>query len=657
MKNQTNRVRALATSLLLWAAPVLTLAQGNLAPTGTVTVTPSGQGEVYLDATRIRAARSNERISIPRVEVGRHIVEVRGSGFENYLTTVTVAAGQTVSVAAQLTPKGPEIKFTQPTARDYKDPLKTYAAADLEVLKKAAVLTRNLEYAQARALLKPLVARDGSDPIAAYYLANTHLEEAANCGCEEVEQREANLRTALPLLEKGTRGKPFVYSVIGLARYHALMKDFAKTRENNIRAQELKGDDVEVLVAIADVYLESKSRAGLDEATTVLSKAETINGNRADVQVVLGDSWLAQGVKDLALQKYERAVAIDPMQVRAHYRLGQYYREQRKYQDAATALNKAVQLDPKFAPAYVELGEVWFRAKQYGAAKENYRKYVELRGNDRSARYRYAQFLYLAQDYPGAIAEIKALQKDTTSNLLYRLLGYSSYEAGNVAEAKAAMTSYFAGIKPEFIIPRDYEYRGKIAVKEGRLAEGLTDIEKALELDPTREDLFAEAIRACIGGKLPERGLRLARRAVAAEGNLQNYVTLAGALKQQPRATRQDSVNVAQAVDSAFAKACELAPRDIRWPLERARNAYIFDPETEKGTCKPYYEQVELLAEKDPTKFRTQLLESYKYLGYCYHNALKDDTKALEYWDKLLALDPSDANVKQLADYVRNQKK
>ena len=642
----------LASALNLWAQTP------SLSPTGTVAVVPTGQATVYLDGVRVKVARPNERVVAPRVEVGRHIVEVRGNGFENYLTMVTVVAGQEAVVQAQLLPRGDEIKLTLPAIRDYKDPLKDVSAEDRAVFARAEQLTRNLEYTAARSTLAPVLAKDPANAVSSYYLANTYLEEAANCGCEEEEQRMANLRLAYPKLERGLgKSRPFAWSLVGMARYHAVLKEFAKVKEFALRALELKGDDVDVLVALADVYLLTRSRAGIDEATNVLSKAELINGNRADVQTTLGDTWLQQGVTEIALQKYQRALEVDPRQVRAHYRLGQYYREQRKYQDAAAALKKAVEIDPKFAPAYVELGEVWFRAKQYAAAKENYRKYVELRGNDRTARYRYAQFLYLAQDYPGAVTEIKALQKDTSSNLLYRLLAYSSYEAGNVAEAKAAMTTYFQNIKQEFVIARDYEYRGKIALKDGRVDEGLSDLERALAMDPTRDDLFADAIRACAANKQPQRGLGIARRAVAAEPSLQNYVSLAGALRLQPRATRADSVAVAQSVDSAFAKACELAPRDMRWALARAENAFVLDPETESGVAKPLYENVQALAEKDPTRFRKELLQAYRYLGYCHYNALKDNTKATEYWEKALAIDPNLADVKQLMEYVKGQKK
>lgn len=658
------RILHFSSVIVCWcAALLLTSARlgaqtSSLNPTGTVVVTVNAQALIYVDGGKPKAARANERVSIPRVEVGRHIIEVRASGYENYLSTVTVVTGQAATVTATLVAKGPEIKLNITKAKDYKDPLASRSPEQRAAFAQIGRLTANQEFSEARKLIKPLLDKDASDPIANYYLANVLLEEAINCGCSFEEQNTRYLTQALPRLERGTeKGKPFALSLLGTARYYSLLKDFPKVKEYANKTLELESDNVDVLTELADVYLGTQSRAGIDEATTLLSKAELLDAKRANVQVTLGDAWLAQGVNDIALQKYEKAISLDPKQVRAHYRLGQFYREQKKYQEAANSLKQALDIDPKFAPAYAELGEVWFRAKQYGAAKENYRKYVEIRGNDLSARYRYAQFLYLAQDYTGAVTEIKALQKDTTTNLLFRLLGYSSYEAGNLPEAKTAMATYFANSKPEFIIAKDYEYRGKIAIKDGRFAEGIADIEKALDADPTREDLFAEAIRGCIAAKQPARGLALARKAVAAEPGLQNYVTLAGALRQQPRANLQDSLNIATAVDSAFAKACELSPRDIRWPLERARNSYIFDPETEKGTTKPYYEQALVLAEKSPDRYKKELIEIYSYLGYCYHNVLKDDTKALEYLDKVLVLDPADARAKRLAEYVRSGKK
>lgn len=82
--------------------------------------------------------------------------------------------------------------------------------------------------------------------------------------------------------------------------------------------------------------------------------------------------------------------------------------------------------------------------------------------------------------------------------------------------------------------------------------------------------------------------------------------------------------------------------------LYKARiNSYI-DPETKDGLAKPYYEKlVEIInarAERDKTDM-TRLLEAYRYLGYYY--LLQNDKETSDsYWNKILEIDPEDANAK-----------
>ena len=82
--------------------------------------------------------------------------------------------------------------------------------------------------------------------------------------------------------------------------------------------------------------------------------------------------------------------------------------------------------------------------------------------------------------------------------------------------------------------------------------------------------------------------------------------------------------------------------------LYKARiNSYI-DPETKDGLAKPYYEKlvsvINARADKDKTD-NTRLLEAYRYLGY-YYLLQNDKETSNSYWNKILEIDPNDANAK-----------
>ena len=55
----------------------------------------------------------------------------------------------------------------------------------------------------------------------------------------------------------------------------------------------------------------------------------------------------------------------------------------------------------------------------------------------------------------------------------------------------------------------------------------------------------------------------------------------------------------------------------------RARVNSMLDPETTKGLAKPYYEKVIEIGLVQPERYKRELIESYKYLGY-YHYVIAD---------------------------------
>jgi hypothetical protein len=86
------------------------------------------------------------------------------------------------------------------------------------------------------------------------------------------------------------------------------------------------------------------------------------------------------------------------------------------------------------------------------------------------------------------------------------------------------------------------------------------------------------------------------------------------------------------------------------------------DPNVEKDDAKNSYEKLLALLEKDPEKNKGGIIEAYKYLGYYYimkseqidgsdkaqQEQLKNTGK--DYWLKILAIDPNDAQAKQVVE-------
>ncbi|HCY77531.1 MAG TPA: hypothetical protein DHV28_16570 [Ignavibacteriales bacterium] len=81
----------------------------------------------------------------------------------------------------------------------------------------------------------------------------------------------------------------------------------------------------------------------------------------------------------------------------------------------------------------------------------------------------------------------------------------------------------------------------------------------------------------------------------------------------------------------------------------QARVKANFDPESENGLAKPFYEKFIELAKDEQDKFKKELIESYSYLGYYYY-LQKDNQKSKGYWQEVLSIEPDN---KQATEVIK----
>ena len=109
--------------------------------------------------------------------------------------------------------------------------------------------------------------------------------------------------------------------------------------------------------------------------------------------------------------------------------------------------------------------------------------------------------------------------------------------------------------------------------------------------------------------------------------------------------------------DSIFAKIATMEPEGYRGDFWRARTNSGLDPETNLGLAKPFYEKTATLIEsKNDARFNSVLTECYSYLGY-YTLLQKDNAKSIEYWNKILKINPNNVTAKKAIEGITNPKK
>lgn len=399
-----------------------------------------------------------------------------------------------------------------------------------------------------------------------------------------------------------------------------------------------KSKNAKVLMAVAEGYLVDKKMAG--EAINLLTKAKSVDKENAAVMVMLGDAYLAENPADggRVVSAYESAAMLDPKNARSHYKTGLIYLRSRNFDAATEAFQKAISIDPNYTLAYKEQGELFYQLKRGPEAVKAYEKFLSLTETPEKYQSRMA-FYYLAAENFQKANELfdQLMAKDSSTAYIYRYAAITKFQLKNYPSAETTFDNYFKIAKPEAVEAVDYSYAGKVALAQEKDSVASEYFKKSLEKDPKQPELYQLLADSYYGQKkFPE--------AIEAFENLFEY----------KKASSADYYTLGRAyyfneqfdkADSAFATLTELQPTMTVGPFWQARSKAAQDSTSENGLAKPYYEKLVEKALVTPDKAKTELVESYMYLGY--YNYLKGQTSsAKQFYQKVLAIDPSNEKAK-----------
>jgi len=516
------------------------------------------------------------------------------------------------------------------------------AQTPLDQARKAIV---DEDYTKAKALLQKLLA-ESKKAENYYYMGLACLESGIDA--DDPDEKRSEMENAKGYFQSGltnAKGK-YPYNYVGLGRYFVATKNFTEAKSNFDKALELTGGtDVELLVTIAQGYMNSTDRGLLDEATKLLTKARSIDPKQAAIYTGLGDLYRIQKVQELAMSNYQEAIKLNPNFVEGHFKLGLLYLKDKKYNEGAASFTKCIQIDPGFAPAYREMGELYFLAKDYKKAKENYKTYVAKTEGDLKSEVRYCQFLYLSKEHNEAIAKINEVMKDTFSIVLQRLLGYSLIETGKYNDGKAALDKYFTKMKPEWQIAQDFASYGKALDSLGQDSLAVGYYEKAIALEKERNDELTQAMFDCWY-------------------SLKSYQKAADVLSKMSKMTVKEYFNMGRCyyslqdwkkAEENYKKVTELKADFIPAWKQLTTIAGKMDPELKEFLAKPYYEKLWELTEKEAEKYKTDRGNCAAYLGFYYYSK-QELPKAMYYAEKGAELNPANKNNLNLLEDLKKRK-
>ncbi|WP_299825753.1 tetratricopeptide repeat protein [uncultured Pontibacter sp.] len=438
---------------------------------------------------------------------------------------------------------------------------------------------------------------------------------------------------------------------VGLGKLALEQGNKAGAEEHFKNALKRGKKDSYVLTEIGEAYVKAPNatEADINKGVEYLKQALERDRNNAEANVILGDAYLALKNGGEAMTNYDRAIQLDDRNAKAYLKRGQLYTSSRNYNEAEEAFKRAIEIDPNYAPAYRDLGELYYFAGQYDRALSTFQKYVDMAENTPETRAKYASFLFLTKNYDQTLKEVEqVLQKDPTNTVMNRLRAYSYLELGQPEKALEAMNTYLQKVDKSKLIASDYEYYGKILSKNNQNKEAIDNLNKAIEMDPSKVDLYYEL--ATLYSKDKQFNKAIETYAVKQEKHgvsNTDYFHIGNAYMMAEDYKK---------ADEAYSKIIESNPTYAYAYIWKARALYNQDPETEQGLAKPAYEEFIKLAGADTEKYKKELIEANTYLGYYYYLKGERDN-AVKHYSVVKQLDPTNTQAETALNEINKTAK
>jgi tetratricopeptide (TPR) repeat protein len=484
--------------------------------------------------------------------------------------------------------------------------------------------------AEAESFFKSELGKDPKNADACFYLGKIKAIQKEKNGAKEYFQKGLTLDNGSAL------------NLAGLAVLSAIDKDANASEALTDAVDEDMNAKTEVLVNIAELYVVFGEK---DVALPKKLLEETAKQEKKNpaVSAALGSLMLSVNDPTSAISNFQTAVDYDKANYKAFTGRCVIYSRIKDFQGAESAFNSAIAADSLYSPAYREAAEMYYLMKQYDKAVSNYKKYMELSDASAEKRSRLAVLLYSAGDYKGVASFINSLKAEEKTPSIKRILALSYYYADDSANGPAAFADYIRSADKASITANDYGYYAKLLAKSGADSLAIQNYKSAINLDSTDYDFHGELAVIYFKKKMwdncaveYEKKIELLGKASKQPG-VQDYFDLG-------KAYYYDSLYVQ--ADTTFSMLVAKIPNSPVGYFWKARTKSNFDPESEQGLAKPFYEKYIELAQGEPEKNKRDLIEAYCYLGYYYY-LMKDNTTSIDYWNKVAALDPENAQAKE----------
>ncbi|CAN5700509.1 tetratricopeptide repeat protein [soil metagenome] len=500
---------------------------------------------------------------------------------------------------------------------------------------EAKKLIYHERYNSAENMLHTILQAGTDNEEAWYLLTKTYLEQDKVKAIKDSLQKAPQTILNTPLMKA--------------AYGHILMRenDVANVHQNfQDILKQTRYKNVAVLMEIAKAYIDTKN-ADANYAIELLNKAIKRDKKNPEIYVMIGDAYSKLSNGSDAYSAYQKALQLDADYARASYRLGKIFTSQNNpvYMQY---FNDALAADSLYAPALYEIYYHYY-FRDVTQAMAYLQKYIAASDYNTENEYRLTDMLFLQKDYEAAIRSGKQLIKKEGKNVsprIYKLIANSYKNLNDNENALASMQKYFDRNTDTAYLAADYETMGDIYVA----------------LNNNTDSAAHFYIMAAAQNSKEADKFRLYKTIATLYSNAKNYEQQAVWLQKyydgNVAATNVDLFNWGLAeyyatqyhlADSVFALYTGKYPDQKYGHYWRAKANVAIDTAMEMGLAVPHYLKLIEIAEQDTTDDvnRKRLIESYGYLASYKANHEKDYTGSMEYFEKILSLQPDNEDAKK----------
>ncbi|MEI6124068.1 MAG: tetratricopeptide repeat protein [Bacteroidota bacterium] len=521
-------------------------------------------------------------------------------------------------------------------------------------LKATIRLTVSEQYEDASQAFQSLLKAQPTNGDIYFYYGENYLHEYFSDTIYGSAQAAAN--DALNLFKKGVEvdpTNPLCY--VGLGKVALMQKDIVSAEKHFADAQAKfpsKTNKTSTITAekqaltlakIAEAYILVDKKKNIAKALPLLEKAVALDPKNAEIYLIYGDAFIENNDGSSAITQYKMAQELSPKSPSAKLRLGNLWIRARNWTEAIGYYKEAIDIDSTFAPAFLELAVLYSKANQADKALQYFKKYDQMSTNV-SAKIKYVNVLMDSKKYDEALAKLNEISKtDTSRNDLNRAYAICYFETGKYDKALISSETFFKKTTPDKTKAIDYSYYGKALSKNNKDSIAVEKFKAAYNMDTTNYDILSDIAGSYNKLKKYKEAadyyeLKISKP--SEKSKISDYYKLGlvyYSLKNWVKA------------DSSYANITRNKPDFMNGKSYYWRGLINSNLDTASITwqAKPYFEKYVEIVKNDSVKFAKDLVTCYDYLAYYYYKNA-DFCSALLYWQKIIALDPTNKKAKEL---------